>query len=386
MTRKRYLICAMLVLLILPAGVRALAATAQIVHDPQATWIERLAAQEVRRYVYVRTGSLLTIGTAWGDADSAGAIVIGIKDRAIVRDAVPEGELRGTIDQLAAEQYVVKSLIQGDRKTILLVGGDGVGTLYAAYQFAEHLGVRFYLHGDVIPDQRVAWELPDLDQTGKPLFKTRGIQPFHDFPEGPDWWDADDYKAICAQLPKLRMNFFGLHTYPEGGVGPEPTVWIGPPGEVGKDGQVLASYPSRHFVTSNVTGAWGYRPRKTSDYAFGEAQLFERDDYGAAYMQDTFPWNEMNPEQSNALFHRFAAVLQDAFGLRGSWGSRRVSAPRRRSSFPSRFVSGWRRPGNLRPIRPPSRQCTRGCSAGSWRPIRSTITGCGHRKDGPGRL
>ena len=216
---------------------------------------------------------------------------------------------------MAAEQYVVKSLTQGDRKTILLVGGDGVGTLYAAYQFAEQLGVRFYLHGDVIPDQRMTWELPDLDQTGKPLFKTRGIQPFHDFPEGPDWWDAEDYKAIFAQLPKLRMNFFGLHTYPEGGVGPEPTVWIGSPSEVGKDGQVLASYPSRHFATSNVTGAWGYRPRKTSDYAFGAAQMFERDDYGAAYMQDTFPWNEMNQEQSNSLFDRFAAVLKDAFGF-----------------------------------------------------------------------
>ena len=158
---------------------------------------------------------------------------------------------------------------QGDRTIHLLVGGDDVGTLYAAYQFAEQLGVRFYLHGDVVPDQRIPFALTDLHQEGKPLFRTRGIQPFHDFPEGPDWWDAEAYKAVLAQLPKLRMNFFGLHTYPEGGVGPEPAVWIGPPNETDADGQVSASYPSRHFVTSNVTGAWGYQPRKTSDYAFG---------------------------------------------------------------------------------------------------------------------
>ena len=44
--------------------------------------------------------------------------------------------------------------------------------------------------------------------------KLRGIQPFHDFPEGPDWWNIDGYKAVLAQLPKMRMNFFGLHTYP----------------------------------------------------------------------------------------------------------------------------------------------------------------------------
>ncbi|MHB8972950.1 MAG: hypothetical protein ACYC3X_08545 [Pirellulaceae bacterium] len=314
MTRSVCILSAMLVLSILQVGARGQTAV-EIVRDPQATRIERLAAQEVRRYVYARTGSLLTIRTALDEATSASVIVIGNKDREVVAGAVPEGEIRGTIDQLAAEQYVVKSFAQGDRKTLLLVGGDGVGTLYAAYQFAEQLGVRFYLHGDVIPDRQVPLELADVDQTGKPLFKTRGIQPFHDFPEGPDWWDADDYKAILAQLPKMRMNFFGLHTYPEGGVGPEPTVWIGPPDEVGQEGQVSASYPSRHFVTSNVTGAWGYQPRQTSDYAFGAAQMFERDDFGAAYMRDTSPWNAMNQEQSNALFNRFAAVLKDAFGF-----------------------------------------------------------------------
>ncbi len=107
---------------------------------------------------------------------------------------------------------------------MLVTGGDSIGTLYAAYRFAEHLGARFYMHGDTIPDKRIALKVPKLDEKGKPLFNLRGIQPFHDFPEGPDWWNTDDYKAVIAQLPKMRMNFFGLHTYPQGGVGPEPTV------------------------------------------------------------------------------------------------------------------------------------------------------------------
>ena len=131
---------------------------------------------------------------------------------------------------LQPQQYLLKTipLDSGDGKPVLLVvGGDPVGTLYGAYRLAEHLGVRFYLHGDVVPDGKMTLTLPTLDERGEPLFQTRGIQPFHDFPEGPDWWSTDDYKAIIAQLPKLRMNFFGLHTYPQGGVGPEPTVWIG---------------------------------------------------------------------------------------------------------------------------------------------------------------
>ena len=102
--------------------------------------------------------------------------------------------------------------------------------------------------------------MPQLDETGKPLFDRRGIQPFHDFPEGPDWWNADDYKAILGQLPKMRMNFFGLHTYPEGGVGPEPLVVDR---HARRDrrpaAEVKASYPSRHFTTatSPAPGATG---------------------------------------------------------------------------------------------------------------------------------
>lgn len=28
-----------------------------------------------------------------------------------------------------------------------------------------------------------------------PAFSTRGLQPFHDFAEGPDWWTVQDYKV-----------------------------------------------------------------------------------------------------------------------------------------------------------------------------------------------
>ncbi len=126
--------------------------------------------------------------------------------------------------------------------------------------------------------------------------------------------------AVLGQLPKLRMNFFGLHTYPQGGVGPEPLVWIGRPGDIGPDGKVKASYASRHFTTGNVTGAWGYRPMKTGDYVFGAAAFFDRDDYAADYMNGTYPWNRMSPEQCNRLFDRMGETLRDAFSFARSVG------------------------------------------------------------------
>jgi len=178
-----------------------------------------------------------------------------------------------------------------------------------------------------ILDQR---SVSELDETHAPLFATRGIQPFHDFPEGPDWWNLDDYKAILGQLPKMRMNFFALHTYPEGGVGPEPTVWIGLPEDVGPDGRVKAAYPSRHFATLNPpspgqdVAAWGYAPTKTGDYAFGAAALYDRDDYGADYMRGVRSFVDVTPDEANALFDRMGDFLGEAFTSRLNTNLREV--------------------------------------------------------------
>jgi hypothetical protein len=296
-------------------GPEADVSTITIVSPSGAATAEYLAAQEVRRYVYLRTGKLLPIVRSDKNLpSSASLIVVGQKDRPAVKGITDaSAQPASTASSLEPQQYLIKTIDSGNRQVLLISGGDSIRTLYAAYRFAEHLGVRFYLHGDTIPDERIALKIPNLNEKGKPLFNMRGIQPFHDFPEGPDWWNADDYKAVIAQLPKLRMNFFGLHTYPQGGVGPEPTVWIGLPGDFNEDGNVKFSYPSRHFTTANVTGAWGYRPAKTRDYAFGTAQLYERDDYGPDYMRGMNPWTKLSPEKSNELFNRMGSVLKEAF-------------------------------------------------------------------------
>ena len=144
--------------------------------------------------------------------------------------------------------------------------------------FGRGDGDRFYLHGDVAPDERMAAELPQVDLTGKPLFALRGMQPFHDFPEGPDWWNADEYKLYLGQLPKMAMNFFGLHTYPENGVGPEPIVWISPPGEMAK---APGSKPVILRGTIPLPASRRLRLFAAShgEFSFGAADLFDFDDY-----------------------------------------------------------------------------------------------------------
>ena len=279
--------------------------------------MEQLAAREVRRYVYLRTGRLLPLITEPNGAlPKDNLILVARQDRPLVR-AGAGAELATSLGSLPPQSYRLKTLSNlqppatGSQR-LLVVGGDDAGTLYAAYHLAEVLGVRFYLHGDVIPDEPMEWKLPELDEHGTPLFPLRGIQPFHDFPEGPDWWNRDDYRAVIGQLPKLRMNFFGLHTYPEERPNAEPTVWIGLPGDIGERGRVKSSYPSSYMNT--LRGNWGYAAEKTSDYVCGSAALFERDDFGPEVMFGFMP-SPATPEASSELFDRTAGLLRDAFSF-----------------------------------------------------------------------
>ena len=293
-------------------AVPCLAAKVTIVEPAGTELPEHLAAKEIRRYLYLRTGHPVEIVPAGSEKPLGTCIVVGHKGRPIV-DAIVKGtpQLAESVRSLRPQQYLLKTVSpDADKSVLLVVGGDSIGALYGAYRLAEHLGVRFYLHGDVVPDEKIDLRLPDLDERGQALFKTRGIQPFHDFPEGPDWWNTDDYKAIIGQLPKLRMNFFGLHTYPEGGVGPEPTVWIGLAEDVNPDGTVRFSSQSSYQNT--LRGNWGYVAKKTSDFSFGTAQLFERDDYGPEVMYGAMPVSDTADER-NEVFNETGKMLCEAF-------------------------------------------------------------------------
>jgi len=266
---------------------------AVIVCPKTASFAEKLAAKEIRRYVYLRSGELLPIvGVTSDDTD---AIVL------------------KTDPTLSADEYQLKTTGAMDRRVLTISGGNPIALLYGAYHFAEKLGVRFYLHGDVVPDERTPFTLRSLDEKHRPLFATRGIQPFHDFPEGPDWWNEDDYKAYVTQLAKLKMNFLGLHTYPENGPIAEPLVWIGLPQDVNPDGTVKFSYVS-YWANTRRSGAWGYAAAETSDFTCGAAQLFADDDYGPDVMRGLMP-KPRTPRECNDLFNRTGAEFRSVFAL-----------------------------------------------------------------------
>ena len=124
----------------------------------------KLSAKEMRRYIYLRTDHLFDID-----------------------ESVPEDEnaVLFQIDKkLGQQEYSLKTSTQDSCKTLVISGGSDVAVLYGVYHTIETMGVRFYIHGDTIPDQKSAFRMPDLDETHKPIFDKRGLLPFHDFPEG----------------------------------------------------------------------------------------------------------------------------------------------------------------------------------------------------------
>jgi hypothetical protein len=290
-----------------------------IVIDKNASWHDLVAAKELRRYFYLRTGGLATVDRLSSISEIRRASVILAEKGSSLLDGLADADAVQKIAGLGAQDYLLRTVTVLSKKVILVVGGSGQAVLYGAYQLAEKTGIRFYLDGDVVPDHRLGGVDLELNEIGRPLFLTRGIQPFHDFPEGPDWWTVENYKAVLSQLPKLRMNFLGLHTYPdnpskEKGATPnaEPTVWIGQADEFGEDGEVTASYPSSYQNT--LRGNWGYEAKKTGDFHFGSSLLFDRDDYGNDVMEGLCP-EPKTPQDSNVAFNRAAAVFRNAFSL-----------------------------------------------------------------------
>jgi hypothetical protein len=59
--------------------------------------------------------------------------------------------------------------------------------------------------------QRAAVD-PRFLHTAWPVFGIRGLQPFHDFFSGPDWWSEDEHKRVLESISLMKGNFIAFHT------------------------------------------------------------------------------------------------------------------------------------------------------------------------------
>ncbi len=274
---------------------------------------EKMASKELRRYIYLRSGILSSIIEHNINKNVKATIIMGVKNQPYLKPYIDAAKISDRVALLEAQQYTIKTIDVNGSKAILIVGGDALGLLYGTYTFVEQLGVRFYLEGDVIPDKKMLWAIPEIDEDGKPLFQLRGLNPWGSHPFGFDQWNTDDYKAIIGQMLKLKMNFIGMHNYLTNPYN-EPTVWVGEKENINANGTVKYAYPARYYSTT-WRGIWGpILPKKTTEYSFGAAMLFETDSWGPETMKDFTP-TPYKKEDQHELFNRVGKQFNEAFSF-----------------------------------------------------------------------
>jgi hypothetical protein len=204
------------------------------------SFLFRLARAELRRYAYLRTGRL--------DAEDVRLATVETAEPGLAAEVE-------AARALGPEGAVIRTWRDGSHRQFVIVGYDEPGLLFGAYHLCAQWGVGFHLHGDSIPDTLID-ELPEVNADRKPLFATRGLHPFHNFPEGPDGWNLEAYRLHLGQMTKMGMNFIGFHAYSSTTAGFEPQVWMGLPEDVLEDGRVRRAYAS--FNWHPGCGTWGY--------------------------------------------------------------------------------------------------------------------------------
>ena len=209
---------------------------------------------------------------------------------------------------------------------VSVVGVDAAGAWNGAIAALERLfAVSFGLDGAQFPTRRRALaaraRAAGLEHQASPVFALRGLQPFHDFDEGPDIWSEDEHKRVYENIATMKGNFIGFHTYPidrsgDGGTGTnEPAVWLGVASDVGADGSLASAYPTAWATTRRAQ--WGMQDIVTSDYGFGADQLFSADCFGHPAQSgdpDMCPF-PVDAAHAATLFNRVGALWKSAFAF-----------------------------------------------------------------------
>jgi hypothetical protein len=253
---------------------------------PQQSELDRYAAQELQRYVYLVSGELLPIKPI--QKKMQGFVVGTLEDKAI-RSL--------TASRLPAEFYEGYSLQTKDH-FIVVSARTSIGLLYGVYGLLEdHYGVGFYLGHDAIP-RKQKFYLPRVDEVKNPSMKIRGFLPWTNFPQSATVYSWEDWKFIIDQAAKMRMNFIHVHNYN---------------GEAGHNEMfhnfTVNGITSRVWMPTAKTGhGWSCKGFDVKNFRFGGEDLFDDYDFGAdcALHNETLT-NELVFRKGVSLFARVIA-------------------------------------------------------------------------------
>lgn len=170
--------------------------------------IERYAAEQLCSYLR----KLFAIRTRPATRLPRSADVLLLIGNPATNHIVGEATARKAFPKLSEQGIVLRRLRLKGKPALLVGGGSSVATMWAVYELVERWGVRYLLHGDVLPARR-RFYLPRVDEVTEPQLPIRQWRVVNDFACGPESWGIEDYRPVLDQLAKLKFNRIFVSTY-----------------------------------------------------------------------------------------------------------------------------------------------------------------------------
>ena len=178
------------------------AQTVDIIISKKADNIEKLAANELSKYLNVIYPSYTFPVSTSSKAEQS--IYIGKKEclpkKIVSKAVVPENE----------EGFAIFNK-QG--KTGVITSSGAMGVLFGVYELLEKMGYTFLLSGDYAPSEKEKFNFDSWNIVNEPLTEERHIFNWHNFLTGCTTWDYEDWELWINQSQKMGYNAIMLHAY-----------------------------------------------------------------------------------------------------------------------------------------------------------------------------
>jgi len=213
---------------------------ASILISSRAHELEKFAAAELQGYLDSLFNAAATVGS---DPDHASTIFV-LGDSEHAKSVCSNS---ADLPDLSDQGFLLRKTTCGGRPAFVVAGGSPAATMWGVYELAERYGVRFLLHGDVLPAEEKELFLPDIDQVFEPTFRARWVRTMGDFAMGTEAWSVEDYEPLLDQLAKLKFNRIRVGNDPS-----RPFLHLEANG-VKQDSATLF-FGRRYFITDDMPG------------------------------------------------------------------------------------------------------------------------------------
>ena len=191
-------------------GATAAAPRVAVVIGSAASDLERYAAEQLCGYLDRLYGVKTGPTTSWPSSAEIGFLVGSPASNPLVGRALGDAGWPKVSDQA----IVLKRARLDGKRALVIGGGSPRATLWAVYELVERWGVRYLVHGDILPERPPEFRLPDEDLVLEPKLRIRQWRVINDFAMGPESWGMGDYRPVLDQLAKLRFNRIFVSIWP----------------------------------------------------------------------------------------------------------------------------------------------------------------------------